>query len=331
MGSSMMRSSDDKKKDRKSASTRREFLARFTALGVAMPLTATRRTESRSAGIAQTVCVFSKHLQHLDFDEMAEAVARMGFDGIDLTVRPGGHIEPERAVEEIPRAVKAARAVGVQIPMMTTAVNSADDPLTVPVLQTAAENGIKAYRLGYLRFDDTESIEDMLDSYRARLEALAEINRQFGIHGDYQNHAGTNVGGPVWDLWYLLKDLDPQWIGCQYDIRHAFVEGARAWPLGLRALHRHIKTCCIKDFRWDHSDERWQILNVPIGEGMVPFQEYLELSSAYGIDALASMHFEYPMIERNSDPRSRQGKEAIEKAMVKDLTTYRKMLLEVDG
>jgi L-ribulose-5-phosphate 3-epimerase len=32
--------------------------------------------------------IFSKHLQFLNYYDLAEAAAEMGFDGIDLTVRP---------------------------------------------------------------------------------------------------------------------------------------------------------------------------------------------------------------------------------------------------
>ncbi len=53
-------------------------------------------------------CIFSKHLQWLDYESMAGAAARLGFDGIDLTIRPGGHVPPEQAEEKLPRVVEAA-------------------------------------------------------------------------------------------------------------------------------------------------------------------------------------------------------------------------------
>ncbi len=34
--------------------------------------------------------MFSKHLQALNFEQLGEAVAAIGFDGVDLTVREGG-------------------------------------------------------------------------------------------------------------------------------------------------------------------------------------------------------------------------------------------------
>ncbi|HQF11253.1 MAG TPA: hypothetical protein PKV22_03150, partial [Paludibacteraceae bacterium] len=40
------------------------------------------------------VCIFSKHLQFLDWRSLGEKVTEMGFAGIDLTVRKDGHVEP---------------------------------------------------------------------------------------------------------------------------------------------------------------------------------------------------------------------------------------------
>jgi hypothetical protein len=51
------------------------------------------------------ICIFSKHLQWLNVADAARLAADIGFDGIDLTVRKGGHIEPSRAAEELPRAL----------------------------------------------------------------------------------------------------------------------------------------------------------------------------------------------------------------------------------
>src|SRR5436309_9976838 len=46
------------------------------------------------------VAIFSKHLQFLRGAELARAAGEIGFNGIDLTVRAGGHVEPARAAED---------------------------------------------------------------------------------------------------------------------------------------------------------------------------------------------------------------------------------------
>ena len=124
------------------------------------------------------------------------------------------------------------------------------------------------------------------------------MNRQFNIHGDYQNHSGNYVGAPVWDIRYMLRDFEPQWIGCQYDIRHATVEGGLSWKYGLKLINDFVKTTVIKDFKWGIVDGKWQVINTLIGDGMVDFAAYFNVMKELNNFSPISMHFEYPH-ERN--------------------------------
>ena len=74
---------------------------------------------------------------------MAEAAAEMGFDGIDLTVRPKGHVLPERVDTDLPKAVEAMKKVNFVPSLMTTAVDDAGDNTDKKVLDTAAKLGFK--------------------------------------------------------------------------------------------------------------------------------------------------------------------------------------------
>jgi len=49
------------------------------------------------------VAIMSKFLQFLDVPHMAAAAKEMGFDGIDLCVRDGAHVLPDRCEDELPR------------------------------------------------------------------------------------------------------------------------------------------------------------------------------------------------------------------------------------
>ncbi len=49
--------------------------------------------------------MFSKRLGELAIEEVGEAVSRLGLDGVDLTVRPSGHVLPEEAGIRLPIAV----------------------------------------------------------------------------------------------------------------------------------------------------------------------------------------------------------------------------------
>ncbi len=304
---------------------RREFGAGIVAALLAEPICATGISAVSPAKI--NLCVFSKHLQWLDYEEMARTAADLGFDGIDLTVRPGGHVEPKQAEKELPRAIKAIRAAGLKTPMITTAITDAADPDSVSVLEAAARQGIGHYRLGYFRYEPEQSISETLALARRKLERLEALNRRLGICGDYQNHAGRFVGASVWDLRELLRDLDPRWLGCQFDIRHATVEGGLSWPTDFRAVEARTHTLVVKDFRWKRIDENWSVENCPIGSGMVRFKEFFELVKASGFSGPVSLHFEYPLGGADHGVRRLEAEPVtVLSAMRRDVGTVRQLL-----
>ena len=105
------------------------------------------------------------------------------------------------------------------------------------------------------------TITSTLNEAKPKIRDLAAMNKHYNIHGDYQNHAGSRyVGAPVWDLWELIKDLDPAYIGCQFDIRHATVEGGQAWPLHLKIISKWINTFALKDFFWEKQKNNMTII-----------------------------------------------------------------------
>lgn len=86
--------------------------------------------------------LFSKHLQFLEYDAMAQAAAEMGFNGLDLTVRKNGHVLPENVKTDLPKAVKAVIKQGLTPKMLTTNVWDAKDLLHQNVLKTASNLGL---------------------------------------------------------------------------------------------------------------------------------------------------------------------------------------------
>ena len=276
---------------------RRNFIKTTAAGATGMALSGKISAAVFSTSVKKRpVHVFTKCLQFLSYNKIAEVLAEQGFDGADLTVRQNGQVLPENVTTDLPKAVKALRNAGIDSNMIATEINNPDDPVSINILKTMADLGIGYYRMGYFSFDPKKSIPQNLDEHKKTFEKLENLNRKYGVHGDYQNHSGTRVGGPVWDLYHLLKDRDPEFIGVQYDVRHATVEGGVSWPLGMKLLAPWIRTTDIKDFVWVKDEAgKWQIKNVPLGEGMVDFKTYFELYKSFNIEAPVSIHYEYDL------------------------------------
>jgi sugar phosphate isomerase/epimerase len=218
--------------------------------------------------------------------------------------------------------------MALRITMMATAINDPRDPHTEAILRTAGRLGIPYYRMGYYRYDRNKAIPEQLAEIRPMLADLVAMNRQFGIAGTYQNHAGARyVGAPLWDLYLLLKELDSRWMGCQYDIRHATVEGGTTWPTTLRLMMPHINTLVAKDFRWVREGEKWRAENCPLGEGMVDFPAYFKALDREAVTAPISLHLEYSL--GGAEHGARQlttDKSRVTGAMRRDLSKLRAWL-----
>jgi len=276
--------------------SRRRFIKQAIVAGSVLPLINTAGANENNCKRSFSICIFSKHLQWLDYNGMAQTTAELGFDGIDLTVRNGGHVLPERVEDDLPKAVEALKSAGVKPLMMATDINDPDDPNTEKILRTASALGIPYYRLGKYRYNDNKSIAATLNEAKPKIQEIAAMNKHYNIHGDYQNHAGSRyVGATVWDLWELIKDLDPAYIGCQFDIRHATVEGGQAWPIHLKRISNWINTLAIKDFFWEKQKNKWLPVNCPLGKGAVDFAGYLQLLKKLSIAGPISVHYEYDL------------------------------------
>jgi sugar phosphate isomerase/epimerase len=231
---------------------------------------------------------------------------------------------PEKAETDLPAAVQAVNRAGLKVYMMTTAVNSVKSPYAETLLKLADQNDIRFYRTGYISYDNKKGVAETLQAWQPEMAELARLNARYNVRGGYQNHSGTRVGGPVWDVWELLQQADPHWLGCQYDIRHAVVEGGTAWPVVLRLLRSRINTLVMKDFYWKKVDGQWKIQNCPMGEGMVDWPGYLGMIKELGIKGPISMHFEYH-IHGESESVSEMRDKCIV-AMRKDVSVAREFL-----
>ncbi len=251
------------------------------------------------------VAIFSKHLQFLQGVELARAASEMGFDGIDITVRAGGHIEPARAAEDLPPLVATIRQHQLEVPMVTTDIVDADTPHARSVLKTIAGLGIRYYRWGGFKYIADQPLAAQIETFHKRSAALATLNAEYQVCAMYHTHSGVDlVGAPVWDIVEILKSLDPAVIGINYDIGHATVEGGLGgWVDSFRIAQPYIRGIAVKDFLWQKGHEDFQPAWVPLGEGMVRFPAFFAMLAQTAFHGPLQLHFEYPLFGADAGKR----------------------------
>jgi len=310
--------------------TRRDFIKMISAS--AAGIMTLQGAAVNAVSMPYPVCLFSKCLQFLNHEELGEVMAEMGFNGADLTISKGGQINPDNVKTDLPKAVQALRKSGIEVPMIVTGINDAEDRLTEDILGTASDLGIKYYRMGKYWYDPHLTVFENLDNCKRKLEKLELINRSYNIKGGYQNHSGPwgMVGGAVWDLHYMLKEIDPGYLGVQYDIMHATAEGGFSWLQTLEVIFPWINSLAFKDFLWEWNQKkaRWETKIVPLGKGMVDFEKYIRKIEPILYSVPVTIHCEYDLGGAESgDSNPSMSKEELCKLLKNDLEYFKNNII----
>ena len=299
----MLPSTEEKENSDKLCVSRREFIATTSAAILAQGFA----VKSRAAEMDRFKLIgFIKPFQKLSYGQIADLAAEIGWSGIECPVRKGGTIEPAEAEGELPKLVDALKKNGLELSVVASDVDDANDPLTRSVLRSASALGIKYYRLKHYYYDLNKPIAPQLEIFKGKVRELAVLNSELKIQGSIQNHSGkTYVGAPVWDIWELMKGQDNKAIAAYFDIGHATLEGGNCWPLHAKMMEPMLGVVSVKDFVWKRVEPKqnnqrqksrakhdWRSEWCPLGEGMVR-PEFFAFLKESGFSGPVSQHFEY--------------------------------------
>jgi sugar phosphate isomerase/epimerase len=311
------------------ANSRRAFLAATASLTASLVLPqAMERVlpplAARAGRFGGPFCLFSKHLPDLGWADMGAEVKRAGFDGVDLTVRPRGHVLPERVREDLPVALRQIREHGLVVPMITTSLVSADHPTARPILATAGREQVAFFKPGYYRYAFVD-VPAEIGAVARQVRALSALAAECGVQLGFHNHAGA-MGAAIWDIEPVIGQLDARWVGYYFDPRHSVAEGGvAAWKVATHLVATRIKMVAVKDFYWEkRADGRWGPTDCPLGEGMVDWPSFCRILAGVRFQGPVSVHLEYDTGGKTVAARA----EGTLSAARRDLDTFKRYLDE---
>ena len=272
---------------------------------------------------------YSRHLQWLrSADEVAEASAEMGYEGIDVTVRPyPGHVEPSRVAQDLPGFVNAIRKHGLQVVEITTNIADADSPHAEEILRAASESGIRYYWWGTFRYESGKPVMQQLDALKPRVARLAALNAKYNMTAMYHTYSGNAVGAPIWDMLYVLRDFNPEQVGLHCDIGHMTNAGGNGtWATNLRAAGPYVRGVSVKDsFIEKDAEGKWRVRYVPLGEGNVQLPQFAAILKEIKFSGPVEIQAEYPNGgAENAQDKITLPREQVLGAMKKDLQVLRR-------
>ncbi|MFN3161047.1 MAG: hypothetical protein ACE37I_17160 [Rubinisphaera brasiliensis] len=278
--------------------TRRNFLASGAAF--AFTAAAGRSFALESGSSSPEIAVFTKSFQSWSIDEVCRKFAQLGLSGLDLTVRPGGHIQPNEIKAKLPEAAKIAADNGVKIVQITSAVTDDGDyarDLFLPGSWASTNQG--DYRSGKL----TKPL--IGSSPLRRVWRPGQVAADSGVmpvctfipeRYSFSRHVGL----------LLLQDfIRRKW--AFVDMLHMSVrKGAPRWQQGLGLLKPWIKLCAVKNYIWEergrdkHGQQKWKWETCPLADGISPIPDFVSVLKSFNYNGPYSLHSEYlPRLDVN--------------------------------
>lgn len=301
--------------------TRRRFLKQLALVSAAATTGMPGLAATAPGSQAPPIAIFEKTLEGLNYDELADAVAKIGADGVEATIRPGGHIQPAAAADEVPKMQAALRKRGKRIVIAATGIQRADDPSAAPLLKTLKANGVTHYRQGHFSLDLKRPLKPQVADFAKQARELASLNKEIGIQGLYQNHSGSPLlGALVWDAALMLDGIDPDALGLALDTRHLIKDTGSSWKTALALCKPHIRSIFVKDGTWfGPRGDRYK--DVPLDTGFVNANIFREVRRGLPPMPLC-IHLEwlgYRVFEKHEIPKAIEGYQ-------RDLATLRRWL-----
>ncbi|MCY4538127.1 MAG: sugar phosphate isomerase/epimerase [Chloroflexi bacterium] len=189
------------------------------------------------------LAIFSKPWKSLPLPDLAEHIRSLGFELIELPVRPGFQVEPETIERDLPAAVKLLGEQGIRVLNVTAALAIDDERL----YSACATAGIKMNRVMFWLRD--------LDYWAAEAEARRQLDsalplcERYDVQIGVQNHSGKFVPVNEMGAYHLLKDYDPRYVAAVWDPAHNALEGMDS-DAALDVLAPYLCVVNLKNAYW---------------------------------------------------------------------------------
>ncbi len=180
------------------------------------------------SGIAYTV--FTKPWTE-PLAQLGPKIKSLGFDGVELPVRPGYQVTPDNVTAGLPEAAKILTDCGLKIGDVAgptdEATIAACGAVGVPIIRVCVGIDMK---IGY-----RASVEKIRRAYDALLPLLEKHGVAIGV----QNHCGHCVGSAI-GMVHLIEKYDPKYVCAVLDMAHCAVDGEpEAMALDIAWPHLH--------------------------------------------------------------------------------------------
>ncbi len=244
------------------------------------------------------LCAYSGNLSKIPYPELSGIVGQMGYDGVDLTVMKGGHVDPSLYMVDLDRAFQVFEDAGIEVPMVTTSFTSPSDTYAYAVMYVSAQLGARFCRLG------TWSAQNLPTPQNAQMRAMMIRNEltQFATTGSHcnivpllANHAGSLPGRSISEVDAMLTGVPATAFGYCFDPAQAVIEAnsATGWEDALQAAIPRLAAVALGDVVLEKTENEAGARFCPLGEGVIDWKKLFAALAAARFHGPVSLHMDY--------------------------------------
>ncbi len=160
--------------------------------------------------------VFTKPWRTKRLPELAQFVRGLGFDGVELPVRPGFQVEPENVERDLPVAARIFADAGLKI---WSVAGTADERTIV----ACGKAGIPLIRV-MVRIDTTKGYRRCVEEARSQYESVVGLLERYRVCIGVQNHEGPFVGSAL-GIMDVIGGFEPRHVCAVLDFAHCALAG----------------------------------------------------------------------------------------------------------
>lgn len=259
------------------------------------------------------LAIFVKPWKSMDLPKLAGHIKELGFDLIELPVRPGFPCEPESIETALPEAVSLLADHGVRVLNVTVSLSLDDERLYA----ACAKAGITMNRVMFNR--GNKSYWEAESDARRQLDQAIPLCEQYNVQIGVQNHYGHSLPVNAMGLYNLVKDYDSQYVGAIWDPAHNALEGMEPEP-ALDVVASHLCVVNLKNAYWKRTSgpeadvAEWKVYWTSGRQGRANWKRVIDKVRAMNYTGPICFSAEYT------------DEDAVDRLIVQDLAFARQLL-----
>lgn len=240
--------------------------------------------------------VFTKPWK-MPIPELAKFVGGLGFDSIELPVRPGYPVNPDNMATELPNAARILAEHGLKI-------DSIAGPTTEAAMSACAASGVPVIRI-CVDIDSKTGYMASESRLKHEYDALVPLLDKHKVTLGIQNHNGNYVANAM-GLRHLLEKYNPKHIAAVWDCAHNALNGEEP-EMGLDIVWDRLCMVNLKNAFWLRTNgpeaevANWKVFWTSGRQGLASWTRVaneLKRRHFHGVVCLTAEYSDEPAVDR---------------------------------